>query len=150
MRRMAILALAIATVWPAAASARSPEQLFRQFGLFGTWAGDCQAAASPANPHVTIRMPSRGVIHEEQYFGPDNAVNRYRVLGATRLSATGLSVQVLFNPGAKGRERETLVFAIHGRTRRTMFNRVEGGPVRVKDGIALANGSRTPLLRKCE
>lgn len=150
MRGMAVLVLAIATVWPAAANARSPEQLFREFGLFGTWAGDCQAAASPTNPHVIVRMPRPGVISEEQHLGLDNAINRYRVLGATRLSATALSVQVLFNSGAEDRTRETLVFAIHGRTRRTMFNQVESGPVRVQDGIALWNGSKTPLLRKCE
>jgi hypothetical protein len=31
-----------------------------------------------------------------------------------------------------------------------MFNQGDGGTVRVKDGIALARGSKTPLLRKCE
>jgi hypothetical protein len=30
-----------------------------------------------------------------------------------------------------------------------MFNQPEDGEVRVKDGIALAHGTRTPLLRKC-
>jgi hypothetical protein len=31
-----------------------------------------------------------------------------------------------------------------------MFNQTDGGTVRVKDGIALARGSKTPLLRKYE
>jgi hypothetical protein len=31
-----------------------------------------------------------------------------------------------------------------------MFNQTDGGPVRVKDGIAVARGSKTPLLRKCD
>jgi ribosomal protein S28E/S33 len=35
-------------------------------------------------------------------------------------------------------------------TRRTLFNRSVDGPVRVKDGVALKFGLKTPLLRKCE
>jgi hypothetical protein len=31
-----------------------------------------------------------------------------------------------------------------------MFNQTEGGPVRVRDGVALAPGIKTPVLRKCE
>ena len=31
-----------------------------------------------------------------------------------------------------------------------MFNQPEGGAVRVKDGIALARGGKTPVLRKCD
>jgi len=31
-----------------------------------------------------------------------------------------------------------------------MFNQTSGGTVRVKDGIALARGTKTPLLRRCE
>jgi hypothetical protein len=30
-----------------------------------------------------------------------------------------------------------------------MFNQADGGSVRVRDGIALARGSKTPLLHKC-
>jgi len=30
-----------------------------------------------------------------------------------------------------------------------MFNQPDGGEVRVKDGVALAHGVRTPVLRKC-
>jgi hypothetical protein len=47
-------------------------------------------------------------------------------------------------------ERQKLVFLVRDNTRRTMFNEGDGGTVRVKDGIALARGSKTPLLRKCE
>jgi hypothetical protein len=46
-------------------------------------------------------------------------------------------------------ERQKLVFAVRANTRRTLFNQTNGGAVRVKDGIALARGSKTPLLQKC-
>jgi hypothetical protein len=150
MRSLAVVVLLIASTWPAAASAPPPEQLFRQFGLFGTWASDCQAAASPSNPHVEIGEPTPGVVLEDDRLGRDYALNRYSVLAARRLSSTRLEVVALFHPGMENEERQRLIFEIRGRTRRTLFTEVVGGPVRVRDGIALANGSKTPLLKKCE
>ncbi|MSO66647.1 MAG: hypothetical protein EXR03_06065 [Pseudolabrys sp.] len=132
-----------------AAAAPSIDELFHEFGLFGNWAADCKQPATPANPHVGIAMPSPGLVLEEHDLGADFARNRYSVLSAERISATSLSVAVIFQPGAQAEERQTLVFLIRKATRRTMFNRPDGGAVRVKDGIALARGSKTPVLRKC-
>jgi hypothetical protein len=56
---------------------------------------------------------------------------------------------VIFQPGTEAEERQKLVFAVREKTRRTMFNQTDGGSVRVRDGIALARGSKTPLLHKC-
>jgi hypothetical protein len=150
MRIVAVLLAVVATVLPAVAADPPPEQLFQQFDLFGTWASNCDAAASPANPHVKISQPSPGLILEDHHLGADYAVNRYSVLSAERLSATRLSVVVLLHPGAEDQERQKLIFVIRGHTRRTVFNQADGGPVRVEDGIALARGTKTPLLRKCQ
>ncbi len=152
MRIVAVLLASFAAALPASATGEGPppEQLFLEFGLFGTWASHCAAAASPANPHVMISQPTPGLILEEHHLGPDYALNRYSVLSAERLSKTRLSVVVLLHPGAEDQERQKLIFVIHGHTRRTMFNQADGGAVRVKDGIALARGSKTPLLHKCE
>jgi hypothetical protein len=148
MRIVAALAFAVLSLTPAAAA--SPiEELFNGFGLFGNWAADCKQPATPANPHVSISLPSPGLVLEDHDLGPDFAVNRYSVLSAERISPTSLSVEVIFQPGGENEERQKLVFLVRDGTRRTMFNQVEGGPVRVKDGVALAHGRRTPLLRKC-
>ena len=149
MRIVAALVLAALTAaWPAAASP-SVEELFSAFGLFGNWAADCKLPATPANPHVSIIVPSPGLVLEDHDLGPDFVVNRYSVLSAERVSATNLSVEVIFQPGAEHEERQKLVYLIRDGTRRTMFNQVAGGPARVKDGVVLAAGRRTPLLRKC-
>ena len=151
MRFVLIFVLALVTGLPAAAeSGPSVEQVLRAFGLFGTWAINCQGPATPANPRVTIGMPTAGVVIEEHDLGEDYALNRYSVLAAQRISAERLAVEVIFQPGAPNEERQKLEFLVRDGTRRTMFNQPEGGPVRVKDGIAQARGSRTPLLRKCE
>jgi hypothetical protein len=90
------------------------------------------------------------VVIEDHDLGADYALNRYSVLAAQRITAERLSVDVIFQPGFSGEEHQKLEFLVHNDTRRTMFNQSEGGPVRVKGGIALARGSKTPVLRKCE
>jgi hypothetical protein len=66
------------------------------------------------------------------------------------MSQTNVSVQVIFQPGTQVEERQKLVFAVNNNTRRTMFNQSDAGAIRVKDGVAVARGSKTPLLRKCK
>jgi hypothetical protein len=147
MRIAAVMVLALTTAVPAA-KAEPVDALFQQFGLFGTWAIDCAQAASPANPHVSVTTPSAGLVLEQHDLG--QGVNHYKTLSAERLSGERLSVEVIFQPGTAAEERQRLVFLVRKGTRRTMFNQPEGGAVRVKDGIALAHGRKTPVLHKCE
>jgi hypothetical protein len=131
-------------------AAPSVEELFHEFGLFGNWAADCKLPPTPANPYVGITMPSAGLVLEDHNLGADFAINHYSVLAATRVSVDRVSVHVIFQPGTEIEERQTLVFLVRDGTRRTMFNQPDGGAVRVKDGIALARGTKTPMLKKCE
>jgi len=150
MRIVAVMIFAAAAAMPAAAKAASVGELFQQFGLFGTWAPDCGQPASPANPRVRITMPSAGLVLEDHDLGSGFAVNRYSMVSAERLSDERLSVETIFQPGNDAEDHERLIFLMRGQTRRTMFNQPDGGAVRVKDGIALPGGSKTPVLRKCE
>ena len=150
MRLAAVLAFAALLSLANDAKAASVEDLFQQFGLFGTWATECNKPATPGNPRVSITAPSAGLVLEDHNLGADFAINRYSVLSAEAVSATSLSIEVIFQPGTEVEERQRLVFSVHDNTRRTIFNQTDGGSVRVKDGVALARGSKTPLLRKCE
>ena len=149
MRVAAALVFTAFVVMPAGA-ALSVEDQFKQFDLFGHWAVDCSQPAAPANPHVSITMPSEGVVLEEHDLGTDSDRNFYSVQAAARVSQTRLSVEVIFQPGGQGSERQKLMFVVRKGTRRTMFNQPEGGEVRVKDGVVLAAGIKTPVLRKCD
>jgi hypothetical protein len=135
---------------PAATAAPSAETVFRQFDLFGRFAAHCEEPATPDNPHVSINAPGNGLVLEEQNVGSEFAINRYRVVTATRLSPTRLAVTVIFQAGAQDQERQRLEYLVRKDTRRTMFNRPEGGEVRVKNGVAIAAGLATPVLRRCE
>lgn len=151
-------ASAAAAVWTpsqaAAATATSAEPpavetVFRALALFGRWAVDCKQPASPANPHVDVTTASPGLVMETHDLGPGALQNRYSVLSASRLSATGLAVTVIFQPGTAFEERQQLELVVRADTRQTTFNQPKGQPVRVKDGVAVDFGIRTPVLRKC-
>ena len=148
MRIAAVMVLAAATAMPAVAQTVPVEVLFQQFGLFGTWAADCQQPASAANPHVSITALSPGLVSESHDLGPDYTINRYSMVTAERLSVEQLAVAVIFQPGTETEERQNLVFRVREGTRRTLFNQPDGGAVRVKDGIALAHHVKTRVLRK--
>jgi hypothetical protein len=150
MRLVATIGIVALVALPDIAVATSVEEVFQEFGLFGMWATDCNGPATPGNPHVSVTTPGAGVVLEDHDLGPDFAVNRYSVLAAEQVSQTNVSVQVIFQPGTEVEERQKLVFAINNHTRRTVFNQSVSGAIRVKDGIAVARGSKTPLLRKCE
>jgi hypothetical protein len=150
MRLVAVIGIAALVALPEIANAASVEEVFQEFGLFGTWATDCSSPATPGNPHVSITMPSAGLVLEDHDLGPDFAVNRYSVLSAEPVSRTNVTVQVIFQPGTTVEERQKLVFSVSNNTRRTIFNQSDAGAIKVKDGIAVARGSKTPLLRKCE
>lgn len=150
MRLVTAIAVLVSFAVCNSAAAESVEELFQQFGLFGTWAADCSKPATPGNPRVSITTPSAGLVLEDHNLGPDFAVNRYSIVSAERLSGTSVAVNVIFQPGTQAEERQKLIFSVQENTRRTIFNQPDGGAVRVKDGIALARGTKTPLLRRCD
>ncbi|MGC2827267.1 MAG: hypothetical protein WA322_24075 [Pseudolabrys sp.] len=150
MRLLKVLVFVVSFTISTKADVASVEEMFQQFGLFGTWATDCNKPPTPGNPHVNITMPSAGLVLEDHNLGPNFAVNRYSVLSAERTSPTSLSVDVIFQPGTEVEDRQKLIFSVRNNTRRTIFNQTSGGAVRVKDGIALAHGTKTPLLQRCE
>jgi hypothetical protein len=157
MRFAAVVVFVIAGLMPAVAKDATPpavdnpgiEAVLRDAGLFGTWAVDCGAPATPANPHVSIVLADAGAVIERHELGPEYEINNYRVIAANRLSKTRVAVEVLFKPGSQREQNQELIFVVGHDTRRTMYNRIAGGKVVVKDGVVAGHGVKTPVLRKC-
>lgn len=149
MRGVAVVAVFLSMTFAAAAEPPTTVAVFEQFGLFGTWAVDCGRPASPSNPYVSDVLRGNDAVVEEHHLGADYAVNHYHVLSATRLSATQVALEVMFRPRSEAAQRQKLIMHVRDGQRRTLFNQPQGGTVRVKDGIALAVGVKTPTLRKC-
>jgi hypothetical protein len=123
--------------------------LFRDLGLFGTFAADCGRPAAPNNPHVSVTQESPDLVIETHFVGDQYAANHYSVRSARRLGSDRLEIKVVFVPGMQAEQLQTLEIVFGKGTRRTIFNRVDDGEIRVERGIAVANGSKTPLLKKC-
>jgi hypothetical protein len=150
MRIVVAVGFLLLSVPAATAAPPTTADVFRQFSLFGTWAVDCGRPASPQNPYVSDILQDTGAVVEEHHLGPDYAVNHYSVLSATRLSATQVALEVMFQPGSEAAQQQKLVMRVHDGRRRTLFNQPQGGAVRVKNGVAVARGLKTPTLRKCQ
>jgi hypothetical protein len=151
MRAVAVAAFWLSmTLAAAAAPAATPANVFRAFGLFGTWAVDCGRPASPQNPYVSDFLEDNGAVVEEHHLGTDYAVNHYHVLSAKGLSATKVALEVVFRPGSEAGHHQKLVMRVANGHRRTLFNQPQGDKVRVKDGVVLGLGVKTPTLTKCE
>lgn len=156
MRVAAVVMFVLVGLMPAAAQVAQPaaeqaeiETVLREAGLFGAWAVDCDAPPSLDNPRVSILLADGGSVIERHELGPDYEVNNYRVIAAKRLSPTRVSVEVLFKPGSEREQDQQLVFSVENDTRRTMYNRIVGGPVVVRDGIVSGHKVKTPTLRRC-
>jgi hypothetical protein len=157
MRVAAFLVLLVAGIHSAAATEAAPATgkpaiaaVLRDFGLFGAWAVNCAAPATPINPHVSILETQPGAVVERHDLGPEYETNSYSVIAAAALSTTRVSLDVMFKPGADGQQQQRLILRVEHDTRRTMFNRIEHGAVVVKDGIVVGGGAHTPVLHKCE
>ena len=149
MSIVAVVAFLLSMTLAAVAEPPTTTEVFQQFGLFGTWAVDCGRPASPQNPYVSDILQDTDAVVEEHHLGPNYAVNRYRVLSATRLSAMQVAVEVIFQPASEAAQRQKLIMHVGDGQRRTLFNQPQGGEVRVRDGVVLAAGVKTPILRKC-
>ena len=144
--------LSVETPLPAEMPSAEPgvADLFHSFDLFGTFAPDCSRPAAPTNPYVNVSQQVGGLVIEAHNVGREYAANFYSVRSARRLGNHRLEIKVVFVPGTQAEEFQTLELLVGKGTRRTILNRVDGGPVRVRRGVAIANGSKTPLLKKCD
>jgi hypothetical protein len=77
------------------AYAQSPVRTVDEFGLFGTWADDCSAEASPTNQYAVFLLTSRGNAELRNDFGPDYEQMIYRIVAAQRLSYFRLALRQL-------------------------------------------------------
>lgn len=135
----------------AAVAATSPAaRIYRNLGLFGTWAPNCGAPASPDNPHVNVVSGDKGLVLEQDDFGADYEVNRYLIVAARRMKNRQLAVDALFAQGRTEPQRQLIIMHVADKRRRTMFTGTADAAPLVKDGIALANGKPTPQLNKCD
>ncbi len=143
--RRAVFAALFAAAGTVPAQAQEVAGILNAFGLFGSWAIECGAPASPGNVVQTVGWTGREPVEYSETIGAGAAAKRYRVVSARMPDATTLVMRVLLN----GRFSENLTIAKYGNDAiRTMTNQAWNGFL-VQNGVILASGRPTPWLRKC-
>jgi hypothetical protein len=131
------------------ASAQSPTNAVKEFGLFGTWAGDCNANPSPANQYASFSVTSRGTIHLRNDFGPDYGDMVYRIVDARRIGQFQISLRQLLMTDDQV-ALDTVMMKAKDRIR-IWSSRGADGSEYVQDGLVpAANNHETGWMERCD
>jgi hypothetical protein len=133
----------------ASAYAQSPTVTLKEFGLFGTWADDCNAKASAANQYAIFSVTSRGAIELRNDFGPNFDDMVYRIVDAKRLSHFRLSLRQLLTTDDQI-TLNTVMMKANDRIRIWSSHGADGSAF-VEDGsMPSANGQKTGWMVRCD
>jgi hypothetical protein len=131
------------------ARAQSAATAMQEFGLLGTWAGDCGQAPSPANNHATYAVNASGVLELTNTFGPDYEDGVYKITDAKVLPDGKLAMQQVLvkNETVK---LDVVVMKENGRVR-VWSSALPDGSKLVEDGtITSATGAETRWVMRCK
>jgi hypothetical protein len=130
-------------------SAQSPTSAIKEFGLFGTWAGDCNANPGPANQYASFSVTSRGIVLLHNDFGPDYGDMVYRIVDAKRVGQFRISLRQLLTTDDQI-ALDTVMLRAQERIR-IWSSRGADGSEYVQDGLVpAANNHETGWMERCD
>ena len=140
------LALGLLVALVSQATAESPADTAKRWGLIGPWSLDCSLPADRGAGAVLSYGIADGdrVIHR-RYFGDGS--DESEVVGAT-ISADGVLNLRIYFPALK-ETRELGLMKLSDDGMRAVYNRGENGRYSIKRGKFTANGKPTPVQHKC-
>ena len=130
-------------------SAQSPTSAIKEFGLFGTWADNCNANPGPSNQYASFSVTSRGAILLRNDFGPDYGDMVYRIVDAKRVGQFRISLRQLLTTDDQI-ALDTVMLRARDRIR-IWSSRGADGSEYVQDGlIPAANNHETGWMERCD
>jgi hypothetical protein len=146
--RTTFLCAALLVLVPGLAQAQSASAAMQDFGLLGTWAGECSQDASPTNNHATYLVTSTGGLQLKYQSGADFEESVYDILDAKRVAPDKLSLrQVLMS-----NDRVTLdiVLLKENDKIRIWSSLFPDGTALVEDGVMTSmTGRETRWMTRC-
>ena len=118
---------------------------FERFGLYGRWAVDCRAAASPANPVLSLTPIGYGAVAYHLSMGGSPADFDTQIRDVRVISDR----EIAFSFAARGATYH-VVLVKSGDRFRSMQSSSDDGKVAIKDGVYVASGKETPSFQKCD
>jgi hypothetical protein len=145
--RTPLLCAALVVLFPVLAHSQSAGAAMQEFGLLGTWAGECSQDPSPTNNHATYLMTSAGAQLKYQS-GADYEDSVYDILEAKRVAPDKLSLrQVLMS-----NDRVTLdIVLLKEKDRIRIWSSLfPDGTALVEDGVMTSmTGRETRWMNHC-
>ena len=131
------------------AHAQSAATAMQEFGLLGTWAGDCGQGPSPGNNHATYAVNAAGGVELTNTFGPDYEDGVYMIANAKLLPDGKLAMQQVLvkNENVK---LEVVVMKENGRIRVWSSALPDGGKLVDEGYITSATGGETRWVSRCK
>jgi len=121
MMRVASIVASILFVAPTARAA-SVNEVFEQYGLFGTFGIDCAQPISPKNYYVYFRALDGDRVQIELMVGPRQQQYAYVIDRAEARGPNGIAISM-----ANEQRRLNLLYRVEGERLRTMESAREGG-----------------------
>ena len=133
---------------PGLANAQSAAGAMQEFGLFGTWAGECSQGGSPANNRVTYVGTPAGGVQLRYDAGADYDDIIYDVTEAKRIAPDRLSMRQVL---ASNKEVTLDIVLLKEKDRiRIWSSTFPDGTTLVEEGILSSfNGRETRWMAHC-
>jgi len=146
--RTPILGTALVLLFPVLAHAQSAAAAMQDFGLLGTWAGECSQGPDPTNNHATYLVTSSGGLQLKYQSGADYEDSVYDILDAKRIAPDKLSLrQVLMS---NDRVALDIVLLKENDKIRIWSSLFPDGTALVEDGVMTSmTGRETRWMARC-
>jgi hypothetical protein len=146
--RTTFLCAALVLLFPVLAHSQSATAAMQEFGLLGTWAGECSQSPSPVNNHATYLVTSSGGLELKYQSGADYEDSVYNILDAKRLDSDKLSLRQVLTSN----DRVTLDIVLlkdDGKIR-IWSSLFPDGTALVEDGVMTSmTGRETRWMTRC-
>lgn len=146
--RTTILGAALVLLFPAFAHSQSATAAMEEFGLLGTWAGECSQDAGPTNNHATYLVTSAGAVQLKYKSGADYEDSVYDILDAKRVAPDKLSLRQVLT--SNDRVTLDIVLLKDNDKIRIWSSLFPDGTALVEDGVMTsATGRETRWMTRC-
>ena len=146
--RTTFLCAALILLFPVLAHAQSASTAMQEFGLLGTWAGECGQGPSPTNNHAIYLATPSGGLQLKYQSGPDYGDSVYDILDAKRLGADKLSLRQVLT--SNDRVTLDIVLLKENDKIRIWSSLFPDGTALVEDGVMTSmTGRETRWMTRC-
>jgi hypothetical protein len=154
MRWGACLAAALAMTTVETANAQSVANTIADFGLIGTWAGDCAQPASSSNYLTVYAIKPSGEVSRTHYDKPDHVHDNYKITSAKRQAPDLVLYQQVWDlessPADVAGNRMQVLLNMADNKFQIVSSQGSDGSFFVKDRKFSSSGDESPWQFRCQ